>query len=664
MATPKTLTLTDDKTQKAYELYGKAKVDAAIAKQAGVGQVVKAPSIGESMAPIVKNTWTTTGTTWPVPWSASSVLGGLSAEDPIYAQLNQDALNAYNTPINEEEIKANKLKEYQAQLDALQTVQNDELNKYRIQAQQRSGQASIIQGARGLAGSNVGTAMDNTVTQSNNEIEAAVLAQQALARQAIYGEVRKGAQEEIANKLAAKKAGWEAYLTYIKWESERKSTRNKEVAKRLISSKADPSQLTDADWKDLESKGYSKQDILAEYQDMKAQADAAQSTAQAASDKATLENSKVQAEIDKINADIEKGQLDAMKYYEVGNKIYARNEDGTSRFIGDAVFNPYTGAMQVTAGNSVYDPAKGTFTQAPTGNAPTGGFRTDRHNNPTAMTTDVARSLGLVEGVDYTKGDAFPNNPNLFTARLNGDPIQTTIKALDTAAQDPNKSAFRTQWGQPRWTYIDMTDEQWNAMSPEQKTATITKMYQNEWGTGTLVWGGSNYTASSKWGKQIPTTVATNLSDAKYFPTLLSNLETLISSNKDMFDPIKWLYYAANPYETWAQSVEDDLKRATQLVGKFMEGGVLRAEDEKKYAKMLPKLTDSYDVAQNKLAGVRKMLADKYNGYLTDYANSGYDVSNFTQVSNGSSPTWTGNTWSAPTAGKTSSGASFTIKTK
>ncbi len=63
-----------------------------------------------------------------------------------------------------------------------------------------------------------------------------------------------------------------------------------------------------------------------------------------------------------------------------------------------------------------------------------------------------------------------------------------------------------------------------------------------------------------------------------------------------------------------------------------MEGGVLRAEDEKKYAKMLPKLTDSYDVAQNKLAGVRKMLADKYNGYLTDYANSGYDVSNFTQV--------------------------------
>src|SRR5690606_29301575 len=36
---------------------------------------------------------------------------------------------------------------------------------------------------------------------------------------------------------------------------------------------------------------------------------------------------------------------------------------------------------------------------------PAGGFRTDRNNNPTAMTSDVARSLGLVEGKDYIVGD-------------------------------------------------------------------------------------------------------------------------------------------------------------------------------------------------------------------------------------------------------------------
>ena len=61
--------------------------------------------------------------------------------------------------------------------------------------------------------------------------------------------------------------------------------------------------MTDADWKDLESKGYSKQDILAEYQDMKAQADAAQATADAEANTMNLNNQKTQAEINKINSD-------------------------------------------------------------------------------------------------------------------------------------------------------------------------------------------------------------------------------------------------------------------------------------------------------------------------------------------------------------------------
>ena len=73
------------------------------------------------------------------------------------------------------------------------------------------------------------------------------------------------------------------------------------------------------------------------------------------------------------------------------------------------------------------------------------GMRTDRHGNPTAMTTDVARTLGLVEGVDYVQGDAFPNNPNLFTAKFLGDPMETTLKAFDQTASNPNMNIFYTQ---------------------------------------------------------------------------------------------------------------------------------------------------------------------------------------------------------------------------
>lgn len=125
------------------------------------------------------------------------------------------------------------------------------------------------------------------------------------------------------------------------------------------------------------------------------------------------------------------------------------------------------------------------------GIAPIGGFRTDRHNNPTAFTTAVAQQAGLVEGVDYVVGDAFPDNPNLFTARLIGTPeqaIDTTIKLIDNIG-------FQTAKGQPRWTYINMNNAEWNALDKTGKENVIKGMYQHEGGSGVL-FGEGNATLS------------------------------------------------------------------------------------------------------------------------------------------------------------------------
>lgn len=118
-------------------------------------------------------------------------------------------------------------------------------------------------------------------------------------------------------------------------------------------------------------------------------------------------------------------------------------------------------------------------------NAPAGGFRTDRHNNPTAFTTDIAKQAGLREGVDYVVGDPFPNNPNLRTAKLLGDPIAQTIQVID-------RIGFYTQGGQQRWTHTAIPQSQWNAMSYDQKAQVVAQMYQKEGGTGVLVGGGGN----------------------------------------------------------------------------------------------------------------------------------------------------------------------------
>lgn len=107
-------------------------------------------------------------------------------------------------------------------------------------------------------------------------------------------------------------------------------------------------------------------------------------------------------------------------------------------------------------------------------------MRTERNNNPTAMTTDVAKSLGAVEWVDYVQGDKFPWDSKLYTARLLGDPLETTIRIFDNAAEKGIPIFYTKGWKQ-RWTYIAMTNDQWKALSDEQKKNVIYSMLQHEW---------------------------------------------------------------------------------------------------------------------------------------------------------------------------------------
>ena len=100
-------------------------------------------------------------------------------------------------------------------------------------------------------------------------------------------------------------------------------------------------------------------------------------------------------------------------------------------------------------------------------------MRTDRNNNPTAFTTDVARVAGLQEGKDYVAGDPFSGGT---TAKILGDPIATTIKAID-------KMGFYTDSGKQRWTHTAIPKAQWDAMDYQEKKNLIKQMYQREGGT-------------------------------------------------------------------------------------------------------------------------------------------------------------------------------------
>lgn len=130
-------------------------------------------------------------------------------------------------------------------------------------------------------------------------------------------------------------------------------------------------------------------------------------------------------------------------------------------------------------------------------------------------------------------------------------------------------------------------------------------------------------------GKQLSPDQVNRISEGNQMPLVLQGLQDTISQNSDLFGPVAGRAAGLNPYSTRAQSIQAELKRAMQSIGKYLEGGVLRAEDEAKYAKMLPQLSDTPAVAAAKLDGIKTLLEAKQAQYLRDVGSGGYNTSNF-----------------------------------
>lgn len=95
--------------------------------------------------------------------------------------------------------------------------------------------------------------------------------------------------------------------------------------------------------------------------------------------------------------------------------------------------------------------------------------------------------------------------------------------------------------------------------------------------------------------------------------TSLNDLRVIISSNQDKLGPITGLA-ALNP---WSESrkIQANIDRVKQQVGKALEGGVLRKEDEEKYKKILATITDTPSTALYKLDALTQSLIQSINDY-------------------------------------------------
>lgn len=85
-------------------------------------------------------------------------------------------------------------------------------------------------------------------------------------------------------------------------------------------------------------------------------------------------------------------------------------------------------------------------------------------------------------------------------------------------------------------------------------------------------------------------------------------------------------------YTGWgtdAKKKQAVIARVKQVIGKTLEGGVLRKEDEYKYEQILPTIKDPDDVAAAKIAGLRTAIEQRRQTDLDALDSAGFDTSNF-----------------------------------
>jgi hypothetical protein len=216
--------------------------------------------------------------------------------------------------------------------------------------------------------------------------------------------------------------------------------------------------------------------------------------------------------------------------------------------------------------------------------------------------------------------EANPDNMTVILSTLNDKSKQAVLNSLDYAKlQQPSElDTYRAK---------KQIDSEYDA-----GTDTGTSDYKNwvlaggQAGTGKTF---AQWLTKNDGGRPLTPGQTNLISEGKQLQLVLNPLYQTLENNKNAFGPVAGFLGSKNPYNTNSQTIDAEMRRASQTIGKYMEGGVLRKEDEEKYRKMLPQLTDTPDVAKNKLDGVKSLLEGKIKSYLNDYAAGGFDVSAF-----------------------------------
>jgi len=89
---------------------------------------------------------------------------------------------------------------------------------------------------------------------------------------------------------------------------------------------------------------------------------------------------------------------------------------------------------------------------------------------------------------------------------------------------------------------------------------------------------------------------------------------------------------------TAAKQKQAVIDRVKQVIGKILEGGVLRLEDEKKYEKILPTIGDPPGVVRAKLDGLERAIKQRHSTFVDALSDAGYETGKYESRASGTAP--------------------------
>lgn len=257
---------------------------------------------------------TTTATTVPttVPGSTQDAIIKAGLYNDYLTPEERRALadtQAYQTSVATQVLDPNaefqnQLKNYQQQIDSINSMYADRINQARIQGQGRIESRQFAQGRSGQIGSGVGEAGVNAVQDANTQVINSILSEQANAIANVYAKVKSGADESLAAKTLAKQQGAEALVKHLSEKPDKVRQATANAVAELLARGVDVSNMTQEEISSFTSGlGVSKEQFTSEFKSQSKILKAAKVKEEQTQAKADAELAKTKADTEKILSD-------------------------------------------------------------------------------------------------------------------------------------------------------------------------------------------------------------------------------------------------------------------------------------------------------------------------------------------------------------------------